>query len=224
MLEKSSEPQPSNYSFEQLLNWFGQFTPQFKFRMQGLRRQLDQTKFDAFIRETLTVFRSVMIDLAKVPKGPDRARRVFQLIDAEFATQPPLSVTCASGCGACCKSFPKQITDDEADLLASLIQEGQVTIDRQELWRQSVSGQVKSPCLFLDAESRCKVYADRPGVCRKYHVTSSREACESDSATVTPHISLGPELIVSACLSLPDNGFDFMASQLARRVQCDPES
>ena len=208
----------TSYSFEQLLDWFGRFTPQFKFRLQGFRRELDTKSFDAFVRDTLAVFRAVIVDLARVPKGPARARRVYALVDAEFQASPPTGVSCASGCSACCRSFPKQITDDEADLLAELIATRKVVVDTDELLRQSQASDQKAPCVFLDGAGRCSVYSDRPAVCRKYHVTSPRRSCESETESVIPRIDLMPELIVSAAMSLPDNKIDMMAKQLAVRL------
>ena len=224
MLEKNPKTDSTSYSFEQLLSWFGRFTPQFKFRLLSVRRQLDAVAFDHFVRETLTVFRSVLVELAKQPKGPERARRSFELIDEEHAQAPATGVSCAAGCSACCRSFAKQITDDEADLLVSLVKSGKVAIDLDALSEQAekvASGQPEASgtaCVFLSTEGRCRVYADRPGVCRKYYVTSPKENCADPKANVTPRIDLMPELIVSAAISLPDNGIDLMPVQLAKRL------
>lgn len=225
MLEKNSPSSPTQYSFEQLLGWFGRFTPQFKFRLQSLRRQMDLNSFDLFVRETLGVFRSLIVDLARVNKGPERARRVNALIDAEFRASPPTGISCAAGCGACCKSFPKQITDDEADLLALLVNTGSVAINTTELERQVQTIEAEGfaatglPCLFLDADSRCQIYADRPSVCRKYHVTSPASQCAASDGGVVPRIDLMPELIVSAAMSMPDNGIGMMPLQIAKRLK-----
>ncbi len=229
MLENGRPSSPAtSYSFEQLLGWFGRFTPQFKFRLQSLRRQLTADQFDNFVRESLSVFRAMMVELARVPKGPERARKVYQLIDQEFRATPPTGISCAAGCGACCRSFPKQITDDEADLLSSLVKSGEAAIDREELTRQvealnsndpvlrkSAEG---APCIFLGADNKCGVYADRPGVCRKYHVTSPASQCSTEGQGVVPRIDLMPELIVSASMSLPDNGIGFMPVKINERL------
>ena len=215
----------TSYSFEQILGWFGRFTPQFKFRLLVVRRTLDAITFDALIRQTLDVFRMLMLDLGKFPKGPERARRVFALIDAEFQAAPPQGISCAAGCAACCKSFPKQITDDEADLLALLVNTGAVQINRELLNEQvqKLSDPARKPegekCIFLGTDDRCSVYSDRPGTCRKYHVTSPRQACESENDGVVPYIELMPELIVSASMSLPDNGIGYLPKQVAARLK-----
>ncbi len=206
----SSPEDSTSLSFEQLLGWMGRFTPQFKFRLMTFRRVLPHAQFDSLVRDSLGVFRRVMVELARTPKGIDRARRVYAMIDQEFQATPPKNVSCGEGCGACCR-FPKQITDDEADLLASLVLAGQAMIHPASL--------EKGGCPFLDGENRCSVYNDRPSTCRKYHVTSPRESCASDDGTVVPHIELMPEIIVSAAMSLPDNDIGMMNDQLARRLQ-----
>jgi Fe-S-cluster containining protein len=225
----STTATPTSYSFEQILGWFGKFTPQFKFQLLATRRALDSATFDSLIRETLSVFRMLLTDLARFPKGPERARRVFALIDGEYKVSPPQAVSCAAGCASCCKSFPKQITNDEADLLALLVNTGAAQIDRAILDEQvrnltssdpsrKTSG-AKSVCVFLGEGDRCSIYADRPGVCRKYHVVSPPSACESESDGVIPQIELMPELIVSAAMSLPDNGIGLMPLQIASRLK-----
>ena len=77
----------------------------------------------------------------------------------------------------------------------------------------------KSVCVFLGVGDRCSVYADRPGVCRKYHVVSPPSACKSESDGVIPQIEIMPELIVSAAMSLPDNGIGLMPLQIASRLK-----
>lgn len=226
MLSKDSR-QNTSYSFEQLLGWFGKFTPQFKFRLMSMRRQMDPIAFDNFIRETLGVFRAFLVELSRAPKGPERAKKMFTLLEEEYRTTPVTGVSCSVGCSACCRSFAKQITDDEADLLASLVKSGTVTIDLDKLNQQanelrSEDPELRkkaelSPCPFIGENNRCTVYADRPSVCRKYYVTSPAANC-STKENVIPRIDLMPELIVSASMSLPDNGFGIMHMQLADRI------
>lgn len=221
MLENGPKPSTS-YSFEQLLGWFGRFTPQFKFRLMSLHRQFDAATFENFVRDTLKVFRSLIFDLAKVPKGPERARKVYALVDAEHQASPPTGVSCAAGCGSCCKTFPKQITDDEADLLATLVRTGAAPIDLDELKAQSASESNHMRCLFLGQDDNCRIYGDRPMVCRKYYVTSPAANCETPDTGVVPRIDLMPELIASAAMSLPDNDIGFMPRQLAKRLLEEP--
>ncbi len=209
----------TSVSFEQILSWFGTFTPQLKFKLMALRRESSTEGFENVMRESMFVFRSVLLDLSRQPKGAGRAKLAHAYLDGEYSARPVKNASCASGCSACCRSFPKQISEDDADLLAAAVNEGRVEIDRAELERQAGAAGGAAPCLFLSADNKCRVYDIRPVVCRKYHVTSPRENCETDGAQVNPQIDLMPELIASASLSLPDNGIGFMAAMLNDRVK-----
>lgn len=208
----------TSISFEQILSWFGTFTPQLKFKLMALRRETSTNGFESVMRESMFVFRTVLHDLSRQPKGAARASRAHAYLDAEYATRPVRNVSCGVGCGACCRTFAKQITEDEADLLAQAIRSGRVQIDRRELESRARDASGAAPCIFLDEKNQCRVYGIRPIVCRKYHVTSPAPNCSAPGATVTPHIELMPELIASASLSLTDNKIGFMAPLLVERL------
>ncbi|MES2962693.1 MAG: YkgJ family cysteine cluster protein [Bdellovibrionota bacterium] len=214
----------TSVSFERIMSWFGTFTPQLKFKLMALRREATTEQFEYAMRESMFVFRSVLHDLSKQPKGAERAAFAHAYLDAEYAARPVTKASCAAGCSACCRSFPKQVTADEADLLARAVNSGRVEIDRAELRRQAGDKTGSAPCVFLSGDGRCKVYDLRPVVCRKYYVTSPQVNCEDKDANVTPHIDLMPELIASASLSLPDNEIGFMAKLLAERIEDDTQA
>ncbi|MES2857232.1 MAG: hypothetical protein V4692_15290, partial [Bdellovibrionota bacterium] len=147
MLESSNprKTTPTNFSFEHILSWFGKFTPQFKFKLMALRRETTLEQFDSIMNETMTLFRAFVFDLSTQPKGSLRALRVFEMMDAEGSANPVGAVSCAAGCGACCKTFAKQITSDEADLLSELVISGKVEIDTRLLAKQAKDA--KAPCV-----------------------------------------------------------------------------
>ena len=223
MLEPKTKTQ---FSFESLLSWAGKFTPQFKFKMSSARRQLEPDAFDTFVRDTLQVFRQVLCHLAALPPGGARARATFALMDA--SNDAPDTVSCGVGCNACCRMFAKEVTNDEADLLASLVKSGEVSIDIEAVRTDARALESSDPdvrraaqhaaCPFLDEEGGCKVYAARPSVCRKYYSLSPRESCATQDAPVVPHISLMPELIASAAMTLPGNDTGLLQSQLVKRL------
>ncbi|HVK59922.1 MAG TPA: hypothetical protein VM432_00155, partial [Bdellovibrionales bacterium] len=102
----------TQFSFEHILNWFGKFTPQFKFKLMALRRELPLNQFDALMNETMQLFRAYIADLGNQPTPAARAQRSHDLMEAEMNANPVTNVSCGSGCGACCKSFANQITTD----------------------------------------------------------------------------------------------------------------
>lgn len=78
----------------------------------------------------------------------------------------PLPVFNCDGCGACCKTFPIFVTDEDAVLEPRLRSEGQ---------RNSNSSQhpiclyplpFHEACCFLTTELQCSIYETRPQVCR----------------------------------------------------------
>ena len=97
-------------------------------------------------------------------------------------------ISCKKGCHACCHG-QVSITSDEAILLGSRVLDG-LDIDLELLYEQSL---VKnSPanwfkldfnrrrCLFLDDFGHCRIYEDRPIVCRTNFAISDPKHCSTE--------------------------------------------
>jgi uncharacterized protein len=94
-------------------------------------------------------------------------------------------VTCTKGCAACCH-LHVDINTREAQLLRAVAAEAGIKIDEARLARQAT----KNPdtwlelapedrrCVFLAEDRTCRVYAHRPGACRKYFVLSDPDRCD----------------------------------------------
>lgn len=208
------EPPALTLTFEKILGWMGCFTPQFKFQLQFLQNRLSAPAFTAFLNDAMVAYRSLSFTLSELPPGPERARRTHAMLDQEFRINPVTNVTCAKGCSACCRIFPKQITADEGQLLAELIINQEVKIDLEHLAAQAQLGARGTACPFLNDEGACGVYQNRPAACRKYHVTSPAENCADPNAEVLPVMELMPELITSAALGLPNNEIGYLSQQV----------
>lgn len=207
------------FSFEHILNWFGNFTPQLKLHLMVIRKQNSPSEFEQRSKKILHLFRSYLLALSGVPAGAARARTTHQLLDLEIAALDHSQITCKRNCAACCETFPKQITQDEAQLLAQKIQEG-LNIDRQELQKQAehLKGSHQR-CIFLSTQNDCRIYTDRPAICRKHRVYSAPEKCRNEAETVTPTIDLIPEIITSAAMSLPDNPVGSLPAMVWEQLQ-----
>lgn len=138
--------------------------------------------------------------ISKISDPVKKARFIHQKIDKEIAEQmanPEIKkfVSCKKGCSACCHT-QVAITEAEAILLAKLIKDG-TPIDWTKMFIQaeaenSVEKYFKlsydqRSCIFLDEKGECKIYEDRPSVCRTNYVVSDPEKCavkESGSASV----------------------------------------
>jgi len=122
----------------------------------------------------------------------DRAKLVHQFVDDcnEEVFKNSLVKQhsgCHKGCSACCHT-EVSVTPDEAELLAKLVQDG-VTIDTQKLYIQkqviaSNESYYSLPysqrgCVFLGETGECRVYNDRPSVCRTNVVLGDSSQCST---------------------------------------------
>jgi Fe-S-cluster containining protein len=143
--------------------------------------------------EFLSITDSVMTHLNKIKSNLERARFVHNMIDeynAEVFSHPLLKeiVPCKTGCSACCHT-QVSVTEDEAELLLDNINNG-VEIDYKLLSLQADQGNYDSnfnklsfqerKCVFLDEKGACKVYRDRPSVCRTNAVVGDASQCSTD--------------------------------------------
>lgn len=97
------------------------------------------------------------------------------------------NVKCGKGCSFCCHT-QVSVTRDEAELLAQNIIDG-IDVDLEKLYLQSKVGDKAGDwykldhetrgCVFLGDEGECKVYEDRPSVCRTNNVISDPINCST---------------------------------------------
>jgi len=92
-------------------------------------------------------------------------------------------VACGKGCSACCK-MNVDITLDEAEYLLAFAKEKHISIDWDKADRQhqitewKLLSEADRECLFLDSDGECKIYENRPMVCRKLMVIDTAEFCD----------------------------------------------
>ncbi len=144
--------------------------------------------------EFMSITQTVVEHLNKIKSSLERARFVHNMVDEynkEVFSHPLLKqfVPCKSGCTACCHT-QVSVTDDEADLLADNIANG-VAINYERLAIQAAAGNDSSAfykipyqdrkCVFLDENGACKVYKDRPSVCRTNAVVGEASQCATDN-------------------------------------------
>jgi len=156
------------------------------------RKSFEQLRHQA---EFNCIVNFVLDQLSKVFKPHQRARFIHKLIDEyneEVFAHPLVKQLspCKIGCSACCHT-QVSVTEDEAELLSQKISAGLV-IDNRLLKLQSETLDDSSAffkmkyedrkCIFLDEAGACRVYDDRPSVCRTNAVLGEADQCgTSDS-------------------------------------------
>ena len=152
-------------------------------------KTFDELKDNPDAQELVTLVTDGLNNL----KDPlDRARFLHQLVEGlneEVFSHPIVQQMspCKNGCTACCYT-QVSATLEEAALLAEKINPD-LTIDQQRLELQSKAGTNSEDyyaipfqdrkCIFLNDMGACRVYEDRPMVCRTNKVLGDPEQCDT---------------------------------------------
>jgi uncharacterized protein len=156
--------------------------------------------------EAMELVQFVLKKLNKTHEPIKRARYVHRIVDElnEYIFNDPQVKTlspCTSGCSACCHT-QVSVTKDEADLLASRIQNGvKINLDKLHVqmaiknstaaWNALTYEERK--CVFLDTENKCSVYEDRPSVCRTNAVLGEASQCDTSNGPQPTRLVKTPE-------------------------------
>lgn len=179
----------------------------------------------------------IILHLKKIASPHERARFVHHVVDdynTEIFAHPLVKQLspCKAGCTGCCHT-QVSITEDEAELLASKIQDG-IKIDRALLQKQMNAGNNSDEfyklsyesrkCVFLGENSLCQVYEDRPSVCRTNAVLGEASQCstqngyDSKQALRLIKTSQADMAIVGSFLASKNNGtLAYMIGQILER-------
>lgn len=142
-------------------------------------------------------------------------------------------VVCKAGCSACCY-LHVSVSRYEAVLLAALIREGDVKVDRAHLERQRGHDSPEKwrelshedrRCVFLDDKDNCGVYRHRPAVCRNYMVVDTATLCDTQRH---PGATVGffayPEAEAIGSASLIVGGCESMSGAVLAALDAEPET
>ncbi len=90
---------------------------------------------------------------------------------------PDTPVYECDGCGACCRTWPVLVSDEDAAREVRITIEGRTLPEHlgTPYWRyQLFPLPFHESCCFLDDNQRCAIYATRPRVCRDFTAGSDR--------------------------------------------------
>lgn len=146
----------------------------------------------------MAIVHSVLDHLRKISSPIQRAELVHKEVDTfnhEVFAHPLVEKfsPCKMGCDGCCHT-QVSVTDDEAALLVSKINEGvSFSQERLDIQMQAENNsdtyyQIKYAdrrCIFLDEKGACNVYEDRPSVCRTNAVLGEASQCDT-SVSIKP--------------------------------------
>jgi Fe-S-cluster containining protein len=200
------------------------------------KAQVSAAEFRKFYAELHQHITQAWIRLRRLPPGLMRAKLVHRKIDIEldkFKSTLATKASCRAGCYACCESTIVMCTDDEADLLASMIKRGEIHLNAEarerivtlaaaakpEDWRKLPREQRRCPFLGLTHVGMCGVYENRPASCRKYFVSSPPRDCEDPAGKSTVLSVNMAEAMASAAINLDPGEPETMAVKLARRLR-----
>ena len=153
------------------------------------KKSYDEHRHEAAHQEILSL---VSEGFKKLTDPIHRAKFLHKVVDSlneEIFSHPLVQQysPCKMGCTACCHT-QVSVTEEEAKLLVLKINEG-VSINENMLKLQmqakNDSGAFyhirydQRRCIFLDEEGSCKVYDDRPSVCRTNAVLGSASQCDT---------------------------------------------
>ena len=193
---------------------FPKATPHLRTMIRHYEKVLPKKDFEDLIQEMIGMYEVCLAEFKDMPQGPDRARALHKLLEKEIRSANQLKTSCGKGCSACCH-LEVEVTTDEGDLLAERIQGG-LEIDRARLERLAnrerqskdwaFPPRPENSCVFLGEAGECRVYDDRPSICRKHLVTTPPLECADPKGHPHPILIPIAEIALSAILCLPNNG------------------
>lgn len=145
--------------------------------------------------EFLSIVKKILKRIKRITSSLERARFIHKTIDEyneEVFSHPLVKELspCKLGCAACCHT-QVSVTADEAELLARHINNG-LDIDRNRLKSLMLAGNDSNKyysipfkeraCIFLDNAGGCRVYEDRPAVCRTNAVIGPASQCDTSTS------------------------------------------
>ena len=175
--------------------------------------------------------------LKKLKNRIERARSAHEEVEKHLRVlfeDPIVSryVACKQGCSFCCHT-QVSITQDEALLYAKKIMDNEIVVDLKRLAYQSQASNdagkwyripyEERKCIFLGEENQCRIYKDRPMVCRSNNVLSDPENCKTEDGKEKPirllkTIKADMAIIAAFSLSSVNGALPYMLWRMLEKI------
>lgn len=190
--------------------------------------QLASEVFEQFLESLHEELGKASRELMQSAAGGMRAMKLQEMVDAEIAEGADIEVSCFKGCSACCH-MEVEVTSYEADVLKHLVEDG-MSIDRSRLqqqsqrslqdpaWREGLRNDINK-CVFLNHQGECRIYENRPAMCRRHSVTSPAEFCENIESKIVIRYFPKVDLLISAANEDPNVEIGPLAKMLELKLR-----
>lgn len=152
-------------------------------------------------------------DIKKAKNSKDKLKGIFKIVDSYIHKFIEPISKCRKGCNFCCY-INADISSVEAEILMPFVRESDIAQLKKQEGKDRNAYDTLSyqdrKCIFLEKGS-CRVYENRPLACRKYHVVSDPELCNTENgvkiAQVVQNINI--EILVNSFHMVHENKINF---------------
>lgn len=174
-------------------------------------------------KEFIFITDLIISELKSIKNAVLRAKFVHKRVDdytTDIFAHPIVKELkgCKKGCSGCCHT-EVSVTEDESELLAYRVRtDTKIDYFRLHLQKQAIRDgkdfltipYEMRACVFLNEEGLCRVYNDRPSVCRTNAVLGTSEQCSTVGGAMLPQRLIKTEVadmaIMGSFLASRKNG------------------
>ena len=149
------------------------------------------SRSDADLKKLLKIH---LKEFTLMEPGEKKAKYMYQLIEEQLIKTDLSNTSCQKGCHYCCY-HPIELTSSEKENIVLQVESAnkkRLAYQVDQIFNDDIYENwdyKKQACVFLDEQGGCKIYQDRPLICRLTYVTSNSENCDyrQDTESIAHH-------------------------------------